>query len=175
MRAWGAILILLSGLPLAASSDTGSDPGSAEAGIAQQLDGIRTELHAITQLLTTVERHQQVMALMARIRLKQQALATIDADLRTAQVEHEDLEQQLEKLTQVEESLAAAERDGARPELGAEMQKQQRELLRQRRESLEARRKTLGLRIGELENDASRARDDIAGLEETVDTQLGLR
>jgi hypothetical protein len=46
--------------------------GDAVGPVVTQLEGIRAELGSISQLLQTLEKHQQVTLLMQRIRLKQQ-------------------------------------------------------------------------------------------------------
>jgi len=164
-----SILVPVLFAPAARGAD---DAGAPE--LARQLEGIRAELHGIAELLATVERHQEVMTLMTRIRLKQQGLASREADLRNAQSELENLEQQLEMLAGLERSWSDERTDGL-VEAEAESVRQQRELVRQRTESLEGRKKVLDMRVVELENELARARDDVAALEEIVDDRLGLR
>lgn len=161
----------LTSTPASSADETGTDP----TGVIGQLEGIRGELENIAGLLRAVEKQQGVMALMARIRLKQQRLSSIESQLRSTRGEQEAAEQEIGRLTAIEESWSQEE-DGALSGDGlSEEQRRGLELMRQEKKSLASRVETLRMRVVELENDLARAREDILALEEAVDEQLGLR
>jgi len=166
-----AVLAML--LPLStggAAASEAEDAGPDAAGVVRQLEGIRDELRSIVELLGAVEEQQRVTALMTRIRLKQQRLSSIEGQLRSARAEQEAAEQEIERLTAVEKSWTEGKGEGL-----ADEERRALELMRQERKNLASRVETLRLRVVELENDLSRAQDEILALEETVDEQLGLR
>ena len=154
----------------------GEETDAHSAAVVGQLEGIRGELRSIAQLLGSLEKHQRVTALMARMRPKQERLAAIEGRLLSARGEREDVKRELEQLTGIEQAwMAETDGDLSRGDAPSEHERRQVEMLRQQKKILASRVDTLDLRIVELENDLSRARDDILALEQTVDEQLGLR
>jgi DNA repair exonuclease SbcCD ATPase subunit len=162
---------ILAGLSVGLAPQASGQEASADAArVVQQLEGIRSELKSIGQLLAAVEEHQRVTALMTRIRLKQQRLSSIEDQLRSARGEREGMEQEIDRLTALERSYDG--RDGDK--LGEE-ERRGLELMRQEKKNLESRVETLRMRTVELENELAGAQKEILALEEAVDELLGLR
>jgi len=162
---------LLSAPGAPAVAQTGDEVGS----VVTQLEGIRAELGSISQLLQTLEKHQQVTLLMTRIRLKQQRLSLLESQLREARNDQTNLEQELEHLETVEASyLTGLERDDFGTE-DSEVMRGEIEFLRRQKTNVETRLEAQRAAVIELENVLGRAREDVLALEETVDEQLGLR
>jgi hypothetical protein len=167
------LVALLLPLSAAAAWAEGEDAATAPD-IAEQLEGIRGELKTIARLLGAVEGHQRVGALIARIGLKQQRLASIEGRLRSTRDEQESLEQEIERLTAIEQSWTEG-LDEALDDGLSEDERRGLEMMRQEKKSVENRVETLRLRVVELENDLMRAQEDVLALEEIVDERLGLR
>ena len=167
----GALAILA--LPVSAIAA----PADDEIGpVVTQLEGIRVELKAISGLLQTLEKHQQVTLLMTRIRLKQQRLSRLESQVEEARHEEGYLGEEIEHLEMVEKSyFEDLDGDSFSAEPSNEAQQKELEFMRQQRSNLEARREALRARAIEAENDLMRAREEVLALEETVDKQLGLR
>lgn len=157
--------------PAAAEDETRTD----SSGAVGELRGIRDELKAIAQTLGAVEKHQRVAALMTRIQLKQQRLASIEDELRSTRSEQEAAEQEIARLTGIEESWTKEKGEPFSNEGLSEEERRGLEIMRQQKKNLGSRVETLRPRIVELENDLAKARENILTLEETVDAQLGLR
>jgi len=171
----GALLLALAILATPVTP-TAAQSGDEAGEVVTQLDGIRSELKSISQLLQTLEKHQQVTLLMTRIRLKQQRLSLLESQLREARDNQENMEQELEHMAAVEKSYFESPDSG---EFGSEppdeaMQKEL-EYMRQRKANLQTRLEGQRATVIELENELMRARRDVLALEETVDEQLGLR
>lgn len=168
-------LVVIGLAPAGTGAFAGDETTAAESdSVIEQLAGIRDELRSISTLLAAAGRHQEVTALMTRIRLKQQSLSSIETELRDRQAEKDGVQQEIEQLTAVAESWSGSLDERLSAETQSE-DKRQLELLRRQLENFKARTEGLGLRIVELENDLARAREEVAALEETVDERLGLR
>ena len=171
----GALLLVLAVLATHATPIVAQ--AADEAGpVVTQLEGIRAELKAISQLLQTLEKHQQVTLLMTRIRLKQQRLSLLESQLREARGHQEDLEQTLENMEAIEKSYyEGLEGDEFDVDPANDTQQKELEYMRQQKSNLEKRLQGQRATTIDLENDLMRAREDVLALEETVDEQLGLR
>ena len=169
-----ACLLALAILTVPVGSTLAQDD-NAMGPVVTQLEGIRAELGSISQLLQTLEKHQQVTLLMQRIRLKQQRLSLLETRLQDARDDEQDLGQEIEQLESIAQSYAEGLNAGDFGDDGQEGLQQELEFLGRQRSSAETRLEAQRANVIELENDLMRAREDVLALEETVDEQLGLR
>jgi len=167
----GVALALAVGAP-AARAEEPADPAIA---IVRELAAIRGELHGISEMLSAMQQQQQLSALMARLQVKQSRAADIEGELRGVRSERDGQQAQLDELKAMEEAWfdnidARAGNDEERDAMRRQM-----EMLQQKKKIIEERIENLRLRGVELENNLSRAQEDVQALEEAVDERLGLR